>query len=82
LWEKTDSQPGSRANLEEYYSSKLLKSTDESANGEEIETSFTDESSETMTFDDWMKVLKNNDIENTPNTQMETSLRNGIPEIL
>jgi len=68
--------------LEEYYNSKLLKSTDESANGEEIETSFTDENLDVMTYDDWMKVLKNNDIENTPNTLMETSLRNGIPEIL
>lgn len=68
--------------MEEYYNSKLLKSTDESANGEEIETSFTDENLDVMTYDDWMKVLKNNDIENTPNTLMETSLRNGIPEIL
>jgi len=76
------SQPESLNSLEDYHSSKLLKSTDESADDDENETVFNDENSEIMAYNDWLKVLKNNDIENTPNLQMENSLRNGIPESL
>lgn len=76
------SQPDSLNSLEDYHPSKLLKSTDESVNDDENQTNSTDENPEIMEYDDWLKVLKNNDIENTPNTQIENSLRNGIPESL
>ena len=77
-------QRQSKQNLEDNLgnTTKLLKSTDISANEEEIDFINEDQNFTSMSESEWLKILRNNDIENTSHAELEQSLRYGIPEDL
>jgi hypothetical protein len=72
-----------RPSLEDdMYPQKWLGSTDGSVNDEDFETSEEYMKTKGISFKDWIKILKNNDVDNTSHIELAESLRFGIPDEL
>ena len=67
---------------DEKYASKLMLSTDESINGDEPENEGPDAKTQVYTPNEWLKILKNNDLDNSCHTEIVQSLRHGIKDDL
>lgn len=70
-----------RKNNKDLLSTKHLV-TDTSSNDDEFDIPISDLKMKVLTANQWIKILKNNDIENTSTTEMINSLRHGIPDDL